>query len=118
MHLAMIDDGSIGWIIIVGIVVGMPMLIGLAAIWFHHMEKMAKLRGGSSADTEKFAARLEAVEKQCAKLQEQLNDAHAQLVDERRLLDQKLAQKLAEGSAVIPDETAKQKSQAQARAML
>jgi hypothetical protein len=105
-------------IVIVAIVIGMPMLIGLAAVWFKHKEKMASLTRVASAETEKLASRLEAVEKQCAKLQEQVNDAHAQLVDERRILDQKLAQKLAEGSAAIPDEAAKQKSPTSVRSML
>ena len=100
------DSGSIGWIIIVGIVVGLPMLIGLVAVMSQHQIKMAKLKGSSSAETERLAARLAAVEKKCADLQEQVNDAHALLVDERRMLDQKLAQKLAEsghGAAMIPE---------------
>src|ERR1051325_11510179 len=103
----MADPDSTTAVMIVGIVCGLPMLIGMAAIYFNHQQKMAKLTGGSNVDVEKITARLEAVEKQCAKLQEQVNDAHALLVDERRVLDLKLAQKLAEGSAVIPNDTPK-----------
>ena len=108
-------------VLIVGIVIGLPMLIGLVSVYFQHQQKMAKIQGASNAETERLAARLEAVEKKCANLQEQVNDAHALLVDERRMLDQKLAQKLAEsanGSAAIPENSEQRKTTTPTRTLL
>ena len=104
------DSGVIGWVIIIFIVVGLP-------IYFDHRHKMAKLMSKNAPD-EKLLARIDALEKKCESLQEQVTEAHALLVDERRMMDQKLAHKLAEGSATIPDEAARQKSQTPVRTMM
>lgn len=99
----------------------LPALGAGIAYYLRHRERVLRLKYSRTAETKPdtaLLARIEALEKKCESLQEQITDAHAQLVDERRLLDQKLAQKLSEGSAAIPDEaTAKQKNQTPARTM-
>lgn len=108
------DSGAMAWIAIIFIVVGMP-------IYLDHKQKMAKLLGHKSDPDEKLLARIDALEKKCEKLQEQVTEAHALLVDERRMLDQKLAQKLAEsanGSAAIPNTAEQRKTVPASRTLL
>ncbi|HYG75608.1 MAG TPA: hypothetical protein VEK08_11445 [Planctomycetota bacterium] len=89
-------------LIVLGIFI-LPLATGALALLLKHREKMATLKGGSQSSDPKLTARIEALEKKCEKLQEQVNEAHALLVDERRMLDQKLAQKL-EATAAIPED--------------
>jgi hypothetical protein len=89
----------------------LPALGAGIAYYLRHRERVLKLKYSRAAELKPdtaLLARIEALEKKCEMLQEQVNDAHALLVDERRALDQKLAQKLAEGSAAIPDPSANQ----------
>jgi uncharacterized protein YlxW (UPF0749 family) len=55
-----------------------------------------KQNGGESAE---LRQRLEALEKKCTEMQEQITDAHMLLADERRALDKKLAESFPEVSA-------------------
>ena len=87
----------------------LPALGGAIAYYLRHRERVLRLKYSRAAETKPdsaLLARIDALEKKCENLQELVNDAHALLVDERRMLDQKLAQRLAEGSAAIPAETA------------
>jgi len=56
---------------------------------------MAKLRTQNTPppDTQ-LLARIEVLEKTCAKLQEQVNEAHMLIHDEQRALDRKLLEKI------------------------
>ena len=99
----------VGGVIIVCLV-ALPLFVGAMAMWFRHREKLASIRSPRNETDSPLVARIDALEKKCATLQEQINDAHALLVDERRMLDQKLARKFTDGSAMIPDETTREKS--------
>jgi uncharacterized protein YlxW (UPF0749 family) len=72
----------------------------VATEYFKHREKLAELQSkGSNLDSgrmNQLQQRVDALEKQCAKLQEQVLTAHEQLADERRALDNKLA-------AILPE---------------
>jgi hypothetical protein len=76
--------------------IGLTALMGVI-LYFDYKEKALKTKQqGAAEPDEKLLARIDALEKQCAKLQEQVTDAHALLADERRALDQKLAAMLPE----------------------
>ena len=98
----------------------LPTLGGAIAYYLRHRERVLKLKYSRAAETKPdtaLLARIEALEKKCEMLQEQVTDAHALLVDERRMLDQKLAQKLAEGAAAIPDSISNQNTPVPVRTM-
>ena len=96
--------GEITWMMVIGVMVLGHVVSGIISSFFKHREQIVKLK--ATAQTEKtddkqvqLAARVEALEKQCAKLQEQVLIAHEQLADERRQLDNKLAAILPEISS-------------------
>jgi len=73
--------------------------IGAAArSWLKHRREMTKLKiegrqqKQSGSEVEEMRQRLEALEKKCVAMQEQITDAHMLLADERRALDKKLAE--------------------------
>jgi len=81
-----------------GIVVGLP-------VWLHHRRTMLKLKGQNGRDIGTLHKRIDDLEKQCHKLQEQVTEAHVLLADERRELDRRLENKLAQiapDAAIIP----------------
>jgi hypothetical protein len=87
------------WPVLALIVIGLP-------TYFSHREKMARLRGKGREPEEKLLARIEALEKKCAQLQEQVNEAHILIHDEQRELDRKLAARLEEAGAIPSDSAA------------
>ncbi len=74
-------------VILVFIVIGWP-------VYLDHRQKMAKLRTQRAEPETQLLARIEALEKKCEKLQEQVNAAHMLIHDETRELDRKLVEKL------------------------
>ncbi len=78
------DYGAFGWVLVVLIVVGLP-------VYLQHREKMAKLMGQRTDPNPQLLTRIEALEKKCEKLQEQVNTAHTLIHDEQLQLDRKLS---------------------------
>jgi uncharacterized coiled-coil protein SlyX len=83
---------------------------------------MAGFWGGSRASNKELAVRLEALEQKhalleqrCEKLQDQVTEAHLQLADERRVLDQKLSAMLPPPESTV-SETEKAKPQVRVQA--
>ncbi len=72
-----------------GIVIGWP-------VWLSHRRRVMELTSAQGRENKKLLERLEALEKRCEKLEEQVVETHIQLSDERRELDKKL-------SAILPD---------------
>jgi uncharacterized protein HemX len=84
-----------------------------ASAWLKHRREMVKMKlegqaqrqnGGEAAE---LRQRLEALEKKCTEMQEQITDAHMLLADERRALDKKLAESFPEVAAGGSDARAK-----------
>jgi hypothetical protein len=78
-----------GWelVALLLVVVGLP-------LYFDHRQKMAKLRTQNAAPDTQLLARVEALEKKCEMLQQQVNEAHMLIHDETRELDRKLLDKI------------------------
>ena len=75
-------------------VFGLPAILGGMFAYFKHRENMARLIGAKSdsSPNPQLLARIEALEKKCDKLQDQVNAAHLLIHDEQRMLDLKLAE--------------------------
>jgi predicted nuclease with TOPRIM domain len=99
------------------IIAGLSTLGAAASSWLHHRREMAKLKiegkkqKQSGAESDELRQRLEALEKKCAAMQEQITDAHMLLADERRELDKRLAQALPDHGGTN-DEPARRQSPA------
>jgi hypothetical protein len=80
---------------------------GIGAIvflkWLDYRYKASVTPAAKDGKVESLTQRVEALEKQCAKLQEQMLDAHTLLADEQRQLDHKLAAILPEPSSTPPE---------------
>ncbi|HYF48610.1 MAG TPA: hypothetical protein VEJ63_04360 [Planctomycetota bacterium] len=96
-------------LVILGIVVGsLSILVGLP-IWLHHRRSVLKMTGQRGRDIEALHKRIDQLEKECRKLQDQVTEAHVLLADERRDLDKRLEDKLKNivpDSAAFPDPSA------------
>jgi len=93
-------------------------LFGIVALlfWLRYRIKALKTRSGTDGEVAKLAQRLAALEKQCAKLQEQVLDAHTLLADEQRQLDHKLTAMLPDAPVAPPEIEGPRKQAQQERA--
>jgi hypothetical protein len=73
-------------------------LITAPLIWYYlyHRRRIAEIKGTHAQQLSALQERVERVESKCAAMQEQITDAHMLLVDERRVLDKKLAESFPE----------------------
>jgi hypothetical protein len=108
--------GIIGWLAFFCIVVGLPVCCIFGLPWLarirrenlEHAREMARIKAGkeegqNGSELQQLRERCDALEKRCAKLEEQVTEAHALLVDEQRQLDKKLAN-------ILPGESQPQSS--------
>jgi len=103
---------SVFWVF--GFLIG---IVGLK-LWFRYRLEALRIKGGSEAETGQLERRVEALEKQCAKLQEQVLDAHALLADEQRQLDRKLTAMLPDAPDAAPGNEAARKQTQPERARI
>lgn len=71
-------------------------------MWMYFRYEALKLKSKSGGAEVEAQKRIEALEAKCEKLQEQVTEAHALLVDERRQLDRKLAAMIPPDSHSAP----------------
>ena len=107
--------GILGWLTFTFIVVGLPMVCIFGLPWLArirrenlaHAREMAQIKAGkdgqSGPELQQLRERCDALEKRCAKLEEQVTEAHSLLADEQRQLDKKL-------SNILPGESQPQSS--------
>jgi hypothetical protein len=70
-------------------------------VFLHHRRHVLALRGTHTKELSSLRERVDAAEKRCAKLEQQLVDVHMMIADETRILDKKLA-------TILPDDMANQ----------
>ena len=94
----MVVAGDVSAIVIMGMTMimmvvfitkGIPLLLA-------HAREMEQMKRGANSGTDALHDRVAALEQRCAKLEEQVTEAHLLLADEQRQMDQKLA-------AILPD---------------
>jgi hypothetical protein len=91
-----------GLVILAIIVAFFGMVVGLP-VYLHHRRTVLKMKGQSNRDIEALHKRIDHLEKECRKLQDQVTEAHVLLADERRELDKRLEDKLKN---IVPDAAA------------
>ncbi|MGD0090459.1 MAG: hypothetical protein ABSE73_11115 [Planctomycetota bacterium] len=92
-----------GFFVLMGVIVIGVIGAGVFAMWLDYRHKASKTGAAAGGKVESLEQRLAALEKQCARLEEQVLQAHVLLADEQRQLDHKLAAILPEATSATPE---------------